>query len=222
MSRNKFQAKVRQAVELFELNKFIELATNNKISISHYHGLLNSLFHQVKSSASTFALAAAHMPDRHWPAKEYLFHHAQEESSHWKWILDDLRETGYNGVCPDMAYPPAPTWAYIAYNHFIATTNPLGRLAIATVLEGIGAEIGGRHGRPVMNKLGLQPSQFSFFLGHADSDVIHAKDITTALDHCEITDPEYTEMALIASTAGALYASIYDHAATSTHFTVQP
>jgi hypothetical protein len=38
----------------------------------------------------TFARAAVNCDWRHELAKEYLLRHAEEERTHWRWVLDDL------------------------------------------------------------------------------------------------------------------------------------
>src|SRR5688572_5724464 len=81
-------------------NIIVEKLKNGTLAMADYHNLLVVLFHQVYFSSTSFALAGSMCSTIDIAARDYLFHHAEEEKSHWNWILDDLKSTGYNGPDP--------------------------------------------------------------------------------------------------------------------------
>jgi hypothetical protein len=213
VSKADFEAAAADAVCNFERNPFVALLERGELSIAHYHRLLSALLPQVRSSSSTFALAGANLPAEHWKAKHYLFKHADEESTHWQWILGDLEATGFSGNAAAM--PPIPTCAgYIGYNYFTALTFPIGRLAIASVLEGIGAAFATKYGKLAAEALGLASSQLVFFSSHGETDVGHSQEIARLLDESNLGAKEWSQLAVVAKTAGRLYTAIYDEAST--------
>jgi hypothetical protein len=103
MSIESFEAAVRALVAQGANIPLLRRVDEGRVTIHDYHSVLTTLFHQVSSSSSTFALAASQLDQDYWEAKAYLLHHADEEKTHWQWILSDLRETGFTGVMPDQA-----------------------------------------------------------------------------------------------------------------------
>jgi heme oxygenase len=178
-----------------------------------YHAVLCTLFHQVSSGSGSFALAASQLDLHYWDAKDYLLHHAEEEKTHWQWILNDLRETGFAAPTPDQELPSAACEAYIAYNYYVAQRRPLGRLAIAAVLEGIGATYSKAYAMKVTRLLNLRPAQLQFFLGHGDTDVGHVKDIFDVLRRTPLSEKEWDVMTHTANTGFVLYQAMYEEAA---------
>ncbi|MCC6915420.1 MAG: iron-containing redox enzyme family protein [Rhodospirillaceae bacterium] len=179
--------------------------------MSDYHTLLSTLFHQTYSGPYTFALAAAHCSWRHERIKEYLLQHAEEERTHWRWVLDDLTSTGYAGPNLRASLPHPTTQAYISFNESTAQRHPFARLAIACVLEGIGAHYGQSEVRQLLGKLGLSPKQATFFVSHGETDKVHAEELFEVISSSDLTDDDWTIMAHTARVAGTLYRSMYDH-----------
>lgn len=42
-------------------------------------------------------LAGSYCPPALHILREYLLQHANEEKSHWEWVISDLKNTGYDG-----------------------------------------------------------------------------------------------------------------------------
>jgi hypothetical protein len=208
-----FTAVVQEQIDQFPTCRLIRRLVEDKINLTHYHSLLATLFHQTYSSPYTFARAAANCSWRHEVAKDYLLKHAEEERVHWRWVLNDLSRTGYDG--PDLrTAPPHPTcFAYVALNYYLADEVPVARLAAASVLEGIGASFGGKYGRLLIATLELNPSQASFLLSHGETDKTHIVELRDIIAACELTEGEWTWMERAACTAGTLYRAMYDHEA---------
>jgi hypothetical protein len=209
----RFEITVAAAIEAFPTAKLLQRANAGQVDIQHYHAILSTLFHQTYSSPYTFARAAVNCDWRHETAKEYLLRHAEEERTHWRWVLDDLKATGYTG--PDLRNEPPhySTQAYIGLNYYIAEQVPIARLAIAAVLEGIGAALGGKYGRLLLRILKLQKSQASFFLSHAETDVVHTAELSEVIAASSLSREEWRWMNHAAEIAGRFYRAMYDHEA---------
>lgn len=211
--REQFEAAVPRQIEAFEGAAMIQRVARGDVRLEHYHALLVTLFHQTRSSPYTFARAAVHCGWGHAAAKEYLLSHAEEERTHWRWILDDLRNTGYDGVDPQTIFPHPTCEAYISFNERIAECAPVARLATACVLEGIGAAFGERYGRKLLQTLGLTAKHASFFLSHGETDKVHANEVAGIIGQCRLSDTDWGWMTHAATMAGQLYKAMYSHEA---------
>ncbi len=150
-SRDGYLAAVEQAILGFSVgNRVFEKIQTKTFQMSDYHQLLTSIFHQVFFSSTSFAIAGGMLNSANLKARDYLLHHAEEEKDHWIWILQDLESTNYQGQDPRAGFPNPAAQAYLAYGVFLAITNPLGRLAMANVLEGISARYGLSTGKSVL------------------------------------------------------------------------
>ena len=143
-------------------------------------------------------------------ARDYLLHHADEEKSHWQWVINDLKRIGYKGGDPRNNLPNPACQTYIAYNVFTAVKDPLSRLAIAFVLETIGATFSKKYAQKVCQLLKLTPNQTSFFFGHGDTDVGHSQEILEIINQCELTEDQWKRMVQAVKVAGNLYKQMYN------------
>ncbi len=210
--REQFLEAVQQAVEGFPRNRVCSRLDAGQFSMSDYHAILLMIFHQTFEGPSTFALAGAHCSPRLHEVRDYLLQHADEEKSHWEWVINDLRNTGYAGPDPRTLFPRPACQAYIAFNVYTAIRMPVARLAIAATLESIGANNGKRYATRVCQHLELKPPQASFFYGHGDTDVGHTADILAVLDRQSLSEADWDWMRHAARTAGQLYTAMYDEA----------
>ncbi len=205
-----FTAAVEEAIGGFAGNLLIGLLINGRVTAEDYAALLQQLFHQTRASSSSFALAGARCPDHRWQVREYLFAHADEEKTHWRWIMDDLGALQRLPKDIESSYPRPPAAAYIAFNFHTAETAPLSRLAIASVLEGIAARYGAQMGARLIGDLGVQPNQLTFFRSHAVTDEGHSEELRALFAGQTLTPDEWRHAAFAAATAGYLYGEIYN------------
>lgn len=212
-NQERFSQIVEEAIEAFPRNRLCQKVDDGSLEIKHYHAILTTIFHQTYSSPYTFARAAVNCAWRHEAAKDYLLRHAEEERTHWRWVLNDLSATGYQGPSPRAGFPHLTCQAYIGLNYFIAEQMPVARLAIAAVLEGIGGRYGGAYARRLITQLGLDSQQTQFFSGHSETDKVHTAEIHKVIDQCELTPEEWGWMEHAARTAGQFYRAMYDHEA---------
>jgi heme oxygenase len=210
-----FQRTVETAIKAFATSRLLQRANAGQVEMHHYHSILCTLFHQTYSGPYTFARAAVNCNWRHEAAKEYLLRHAEEERAHWRWILDDLKATGYEGPALRNEPPHYSTQAYVGLNYYIAEQFPVARLATAAVLEGIGAALGGQYGSILLQALKLQRSQASFFLSHAETDLVHTAELSEVIAKSCLTAEEWRWMNHAAGMAGMFYRAMYDHEAFS-------
>jgi len=212
-SSTSFSAAVATQIAAFPTARLVQRVVDGNVTIAHFHGILTTLFHQTYSGPYTFAKAAVNCSWQHEVAKEYLLSHAEEERTHWRWVLDDLAATGYVGPDPRGQFPHPTCEAYISFNEKVAERMPIARLAIASVLEGIGSAFGGSYGRQLLQRLNLRPNQASFFLSHGETDKVHAQELTDVIAGCELTAEEWGWMVHAANVAGRFYRGMYDHEA---------
>lgn len=208
-----FQEAVATQIATFPTARLVQRVVDGTVTIGHFHGILTTLFHQTHSSTYTFAKAAVNCSWQHGTAKEHLLSHAEEERTHWRWVLDDLAATGYAGPDPRQQFPHATCEAYISFNEKVAERMPIARLAIASVLEGIGSTFGGSYGRQLLQRLNLRPNQASFFLSHGETDKVHAQELADVIAGSQLTPEEWAWMVHAANIAGRFYRAMYDHEA---------
>ena len=209
----RFDAVVGEQVANFEGNRFLRRVSNGTVSMANYHALLCTLFHQTYSGPYTFARAAVNCSWKHEAAKDYLLQHAEEERTHWRWLLNDLVATGYRGPNLQKTPPHPSSQSFIGLLYYVADEYPIARLAIASVLEGIGAAHGGTYGRRLLGALCLKPSQATFSLSHAETDKKHIVELHSAIAACELSTEDWLWMEHAARMAGRLYRDMYDHEA---------
>lgn len=201
---------VERSVRQFPDNAICRRLDEGAMTMQDYHDILLMIFHQTFEGPSTFALAGAHCPPALHAARDYLMHHADEEKSHWTWVINDLRNTGYTGPDPKTLYPQPACQAYVAFNVYVALRKPVARLAVAAVLESIGANHGKAYAQKLVQHLDLKPEQASFFFGHGDTDVGHTADILAIIRSLPLTDEDWSWMHHAARTAGVLYRAMYN------------
>lgn len=204
-----FAEVVAQGIAHIAENPLLQRVDDGTFLMADYHAILCRLFAQVYSSSGTFAIAAGHCGPEYSEIRMYLLRHAEEEATHWKWILSDLEQTGYRGPDPQDLVPPVETLTYIALNHHLAVTRPIARLANAAVLEGFGGQFGKRYGDRVVELLGLEPKQMSFFLGHGDTDVGHSQEIQDVLGRSDLTEMDWKWMCRAGEAAARAYREIW-------------
>jgi heme oxygenase len=211
-TRLEFVKTLEKALAEFQQCAFLKRIDEKRVTLANYHTLLHLLFHQVETSSSTFALAGANCDLRRAVARDYFIKHAEEERTHWTWILNDLKNTKYAGPDPRDFFPHEATQAYISFNFYVASRMPLARLGIAVMLEGLGAQYGQKYARKVCEILQLKESQATFFFGHGETDKMHTKQIWQVIDQCELSGEEWAYLRFAASTAFKMYRRMYDEA----------
>ncbi|HVO46278.1 MAG TPA: iron-containing redox enzyme family protein [Steroidobacteraceae bacterium] len=206
-----FERTVNKAVEAFPSSSLLQRLQLGTLQMSDYHLILTTLFHQTYSSPYTFARAAVNCSWHHEAAKEFLLRHADEERTHWRWILNDLDATGYRGTPPRSLPPHHSAQAFIGLNYFLAEECPVSRLAVACVVEGIGAKYGSVYGGKLLAALNLDKSQASFFINHGQTDIQHTAELRSLVESLSLSANEWQWMHHAAEVAGRFYRGMYEH-----------
>jgi Iron-containing redox enzyme len=200
----------QRAIEGFSGNRVFVNLKEGTWDEKQYHGLLLTLLYQVYQGTMSFAAAAANCPPRLTMLREFLVHHAHEEMPHYKWIIDDLNSTGYQGPDPLTLLPPPSTLAYVSFNINNAQHAPGSRLASSIVLEGIGQRFGGSFGRQVVEQTSLKPENLTFFLSHGETDKTHIVELWDIIEQTPLTPEEWRWMAHSSYVAGTFYKRMWD------------
>ena len=170
------------------------------------------IFHQVREGPFTFALAGVNCAGHLRTVKEYLLHHADEEKLHWRWVVNDLEQTGYPAGRIEKSLPRPACQDYVSFNYYVALKMPLARLAAAMVLEGIGARFGSQYALRICRLLSLTEKQTQFYAGHGNTDRQHILDLWSVIENCDLDDDEWRYLNHAAETAGRLYRRMYEEA----------
>lgn len=206
-----FQTALKNAIDRFSDNAFIGLIKEGRLTRRHYAKLLKLLYHQVKSGPLSFALAAQHTSESQESLRAYLLLHAAEEESHYTWIVADLKNIGVDDASSSFEITPAVE-QYIAYNEFVARRSPLRRLAIASVLEGLGGTVGSGLAAVAFKQLELDAGRATFFTSHAITDAKHMLEIRGIIESCEPSAETWEKLIETAEITATLYSAIYNEA----------
>jgi len=214
-SYEQFNATCDALIDDFQVNNpILDLIGNSALKLEHYHSLLNVIFHQVYIAGSTtLAIAGSMLEPKRFAMREFLYHHAEEEQNHWKWIIQDLRNTGYTGSDPRSVHPPFVTEAYRSFAMHFAMKHPLESVAICYMLESLSSKLGVKYGMQAAIQLGLQREQMSFFLLHGELDQGHETEIFDALLATDLTAEQWSLAEHAAKCTAHFYKEMYVHAA---------
>ena len=199
------------AVGQFPENIVCRKVDTGDFELADYQKTLRMIFHQVLEGPFTFAMAGVNCRPNLRSAKEYFLHHAEEEKLHWRWVLNDLKETGYPAD-PVSLFPLPACQDYLSFNYYVALKMPIARIAIAMVLEGIGASYGALYAHKICQLLSLTPKQTQFYAGHGNTDREHILDLWRVIESHELNDEEWQWMNYAAETASRLYRRMYEEA----------
>jgi len=203
---------VEAAIEQFPDNQVCRKVDAGDFEITDYQKVLRMIFHQVREGPFTFALAGVNCAPHLRTVKEYFLHHADEEKTHWRWVLNDLEKAGYQGAAVESSFPLPACQDYVAFNYYVALKMPLARLAVAMVLEGIGARYGSEYAAQICRLLSLTSQQTQFYAGHGNTDREHILDLWRVIEGCELSDDEWQWLIYAAGTAGRMYRRMYEEA----------
>lgn len=211
----KFEATSKSiASDFINGNEIMQLIDDGQVNIEHFHNLLLTIFHQVYVAGSTtLALAGAMTDKRLFKIREYLFKHAEEEQNHWKWIIQNLRDTGYKGADPRELFPPYPAQAYLSFSMNFSINHPLESLAISYVLESISSQLGSSYGMKAAMQLKLTKEQMSFFLIHGELDKGHEAEILEVIKSAPLSPYQWALAEYAAQATVYFYKEMYNYAA---------
>ena len=194
-------------------NKFIDLIDEGNLQIGQLHKLLNTLFHQVYASSTSFALAGANVDSRLGAVRKFLFQRAEEEEQQWDLVAQNLLSTGFEGGDPREYFPEIPTQAFISFGMHMAQQHPVARLAMAYVLESLSGRLGIEYGWKAARLLRLNKKQMSFFLLNGELGQGRATEILNIMESAPLTPYEWAWCQYTAQCTVEMYRAMFNHAA---------
>jgi len=126
--------------------------------------------------------------------------------------VQNLRDTGYTGPDPREVFPSFHTQSYISFAMYLAHKQPVARLAMGFILEGLSGNLGVEYGYKVAKQLGFTREQMSFFITHGELDKGHSHDILDVLEQAPLTPYEWAWCEYAAECTVYLYRNMYNHA----------
>ncbi|MFD0548834.1 TenA family transcriptional regulator [Streptomyces rectiviolaceus] len=187
-TENDFKAEIEQ-------NPLIELVVGGKMKPEHYVSYLRETYHMVRHTSRMLSLAGARLEDDYRKLRDWFFEQVQEENNHDLFCIKDLRALGED---PDavLAVPPKPgSWGLVSQNYYMATYgSPLGILGVASLTEGLGAELGGAMAEILKDTYGLKSNQVTFIHSHAGFDAKHIEEVKDAVDNLLIKESDLDEV----------------------------
>ncbi len=209
-TQEEFSTLVRTLVESFPTNATCRKLDSGAFGMDDYHFFLNMIFHQTFVGPSTFSLAGGQCDHRRFELRDYLMEHAEEERSHWRWVIEDLQNTGFAGPDPRSRFPYPACQRFVAFNTYCAVRMPAARLGNAAFLEGVGAAYGKKYAQKICACLDLKPQQVKFVFGHGDTDVGHFDDIVRVLSESTLSSYEWAWLCHAVKVNAGLYREMLD------------
>lgn len=166
-----------------EGNPLIETVMTGEMTHQHYVNYLRETYHMVRHTSRMLSLAGARLDDSYRGLRDWFFEQVQEENNHDKFCMNDLANLGED-VEQVLSVPPKPgSWGLVSQNYYMATYgSPLGILGVASLTEGLGAELGKSMAEILRDNYGLQRNQVTFIKSHAGFDARHIEDVKRAVN----------------------------------------
>ncbi|MFD6287218.1 TenA family transcriptional regulator [Streptomyces sp. NPDC060205] len=178
-----------------EQNPLLDVVASGKMTRAHYVAYLRETYHMVRHTSRMLSLAGARLEDDYRKLRDWFFEQVQEENNHDLFCVKDLRQLGEDPEAV-LAEPPGPgSWGLVAQNYYMATYgSPLGILGVASLTEGLGAELGGSMAEILKDTYGLDRNQVTFIHSHAGFDAKHIEDVKEAVNDFLIKDTDLDEV----------------------------
>lgn len=178
-----------------ENNPLFGLVLSGEMKQDHYVGYLRETYHMVRHTSRMLSLAGARLDDRYRGLRDWFFEQVREENNHDLFCIKDLKSLGED---PDrvLAVPPKPgSWGLVSQNYYMATYgSPLGILGVASLTEGLGAEMGTAIADTLMQLYDLKRNQVTFIHSHAGFDAKHIEDVKRAVNDLLVSDSDLDEV----------------------------
>ncbi|MEV3993197.1 iron-containing redox enzyme family protein [Streptomyces sp. NPDC049837] len=178
-----------------ERNPLIEVVAGGRMKREHYISYLRETYHMVRHTSRMLSLAGARLGDDYRGLRDWFFEQVQEENNHDLFCIKDLQNLGENAE-EVLAVPPKPgSWGLVAQNYYMATYgSPLGILGVASLTEGLGADLGKSMADLLRSEYGLEKNQISFIKSHAGFDARHIEDVKRAVNELLVKDSDLDEV----------------------------
>ncbi|MFL6057050.1 MAG: TenA family transcriptional regulator [Actinoallomurus sp.] len=178
-----------------ESNPLIEVVLSGGMKREHYVSYLRETYHMVRHTSRMLSLAGARLGDDYRGLRDWFFEQVREENNHDLFCINDLKNLGED-VERVLSVPPMPgSWGLVAQNYYMATYgSPLGILGVASLTEGLGAELGKVVADTLRQQYGLERNQVSFIKSHGGFDARHIEDVKQAVNDLLVKDSDLDEV----------------------------
>ena len=148
-----------------------------------YATFLTQVYYYTSHTARNQALVGSNLANTHVKYMQFCFEHALEETGHELMALHDLKAMGVPIVDVDKDMPPMlpATELLVSYLYWVSVQgNPLQRLGFSYWAER-SYGVMGHIIDTMVEQLGLDKKQMTFYFNHSDIDDKHAKDVENIL-----------------------------------------
>lgn len=175
---------------------------NGEISRDDYVAFLTQAYHHVKHTVPLLMSVGALLPESKEWLREAVAEYIDEELGHQEWILNDIRNCGYDKEAARASTPHFATEMMVAYAYdSVRRINPLCFFGMVLVLEGTSTALAENAAQTIATKLQLPKKAFSYLTSHGALDQDHIKFFEGLMN--QIKDP--AEQQLIIHAAKRFY-----------------
>jgi hypothetical protein len=160
-----------------------------RVSRESYGAFLTEAYHHVKHTVPLLMACGSRLPERLGWLRQGIAEYIEEEYGHEQWILDDLREAGFDAEAARARGPSAETELMVSYAYdTVLRGNPLGFFGMVLVLEGTSAAIATRAAEVIASRLDLPRRAFTYLLSHGSLDQEHVGHFDSLMDRVDDVD----------------------------------
>jgi hypothetical protein len=176
-------------------NPLIELVISGQMKREHYVSYLRETYHMVRHTSRILSLAGARLDDSYRGLRDWFFEQVREENNHDLLCIRDLTNLAED-VDAVLSVPPKPgSWGLVSQNYYMSTYgSPVGILGVASLTEGLGADLGKSMADTLMEVYGLKRNQVTFIKSHAGFDARHIQDVKRAINDLLVHDSDLEDV----------------------------
>lgn len=181
-------AATSQARDYLLAAPIISRCFNGEISLDDYVAFLKEAYHHVKHTTPLLMSVGALLPESKEWLRNAVAEYIEEELGHQEWILNDIKNCGYDKEQARASKPCFATEMMVAYAYdSVRRIHPLSFFGMVLVLEGTSTALADHAAATIASKLQLPKKAFSYLTSHGALDQEHIKFYAGLMD--KITDP---------------------------------
>ncbi|MFI8850156.1 iron-containing redox enzyme family protein [Streptomyces sp. NPDC053499] len=176
-------------------NPLIEVVAGGQMKQEHYVAYLRETYHMVRHTSRMLSLAGARLGDDYRKLRDWFFEQVREENNHDLFCIRDLENLGEDAEQVLAVPPKRGSWGLVSQNYYMATYgSPLGILGVASLTEGLGADLGKSMAEILRDAYHLEKNQVTFIKSHAGFDARHIEDVKEAVNDLLLSDTDLDEV----------------------------
>ncbi len=175
-------------------------------TVDDYKALLFNLRQQVIDGSRWISRAASNMTGEYFEIRSAFISHSQEEHRDYEMLERNYASVGGSLEEIRAGKKNVGSEALSAYVLQKASVeNPFDLIGAMFIIEGLGQRVARKWGEKIVEQLGLNPEQVSFFLYHSESDVRHFSRLDLALGLGILDEQRIAGIVKCAKTVARLY-----------------